>query len=95
MRREAIAVVFDAIHATLSGPKGQNRQACLVISLSPPTAKYEEGPVAISSGICIQLGSVFQRVDEHFGSFSGLLPEQRDLALHPTLIDGRKRAQAS
>ena len=95
MRREAIARVFDAMHSTLSGPRDQNRQACLLVSLSPPTAKYEEGPVAISSGICVPLGSVFQRVDQHFASFGGPVPEQRDLALHHALIGGRKRVKAS
>lgn len=95
MRREAIAAIFSAMHSALSGPRGQNRQACLLISLSPAAAKYEEGPVAISSGICVPLGSVFERVDQHFGSLGAPGPEQRDLALHPTLIDGLKQAKTS
>jgi hypothetical protein len=95
MRREAIATVFDAMHSILSGPRNQNRRACLLISLSPPAAKYEEGPVAISSGICVALSSVFERVDQHFGSFGAPVPEQRDLALHPALIGGRERAKTS
>jgi hypothetical protein len=89
MRKDAIAEVFDVLRSTLSGPKDQNRQARLVISLSPPTVRYEEAPAVVSAGTCVPLEPVFDRVDRHLGSFLGLVPEQRDLALSPALIAGR------
>lgn len=94
MRKDAIALVFDGLRSALSGPKDQNREACLVISVSPPSVKYEEVPVVVSRGTCVPLGPVFERVDRHVGSFLGTFPEQRDL-LSPAVIGSRARPKMS
>lgn len=95
MRKDAIATVFDALRSTLAGPKGQNHEARLVISLSPPAVRYEEAPVVVSAGICVPLAPVFERVDRHFGSLLGTNPEQRDLGFGLTVLPGRTGGKRS
>ncbi len=94
MRKDAIAAVFDLLRTALLGPKRQNSQAHLFISIDPPAVSYKEAPTKGSDGILVPLGPIFARVDQHLGSHPGSIRDQRD-ALSPTLLSGRRRSVSS
>ncbi|HJY07292.1 MAG TPA: hypothetical protein VJ323_13315 [Bryobacteraceae bacterium] len=91
MRKDAIATIFDLLRNALLGPKRQNSQAHLLISIDPPAVSYREAPTKGSEGILVPLESVFARVDHHLGSYPGSVREQRDV-LSPALISGRRKS---
>jgi hypothetical protein len=97
MRRQAIASVFDALRAALSGPRALNPEAQLHIMLQPPRVRYLEHPAVIEGGLVLPLKSVFQQVDTYLG-VGFIAPkefDQADLQLGPTVIAGKKRKNVS
>ena len=96
MRRQAVASVFDAVRAALSGPRALNPEAQLHITLQPPRVKYVEQPTTIEGGLVLPLKPVFRRVDTYLGAGLVVPNEfgQADLQLGPTVIAGKKRKNA-
>lgn len=94
MRKDAIAAVFDLLRSALLGPKRQNSQAHLLISIDPPAVSYKEASTKGSEGILVPLEPVFARVDQHLGSHPGSVRDQRDV-LSPALVSGRRKPASS
>jgi hypothetical protein len=94
MRKDAIAAVFDRLRAALLGPKRQNSQAHLHISIDPPAVSYKETPTKCSDGILVPLETIFARVDNHLSSHPGSVREQRDV-VRPAVVSIRRKRESS
>lgn len=89
--RKKLALVGEALRRVLSGPRIANRDACLLVSFTPPSATYldREGPSV--EGLHVRLGPIFAAVDEYLGvSGSSAESAQAILPLRPSIATSRR-----
>lgn len=89
LQRAAIAVVFDAIHDELRGPRPQNPSPLLHVTIEPPAAAYLADQQAAREGIVIALGPIFEKVDSHLG----IAPSKQHEMFPVANADGLTRKQ--
>jgi hypothetical protein len=91
--RKKLALVGEAMRKTLTGPRGANRDARLLVTFTPPAVTYLESDARIAEGLVLQLGLQFAKVDEYLGvSGPGYESAQTVLALSPAVTIGRRGA---
>jgi len=91
VQRKALALVSDALRRPLSGPRVANRRARLAITFSPAEAMYLSADTQVHEGLVLQLGPVFERVDEYLGvSGSSGVGAQSNLPLRPAIVTERR-----
>lgn len=87
LKRSAIALLLPAIAHELSGPRPVARNPKLVLTLSPPMARYVDGEVTIEEGIVRPLASILARADAQIMQAGrDSLSLQGSLNFAPTLI---------
>lgn len=94
VERRALAQVAELLRQVLTGPRGANRGARLLLTLLPPVVTYlEHDTAAVEEGLVVRLGPLFARVDEYLG-VAGPSPDtaQAVLPLRPAIAAGRRRA---
>jgi hypothetical protein len=88
--RKRLALVSEALRATLTGPRSVNRGAKLLLTFAPPAAKYLDDDVGVIEGLVVQLGPKFAKVDEYLGvSGTAYTSLQAELPMHPVIATAR------
>ena len=85
--RKTLALASVALRRTLTGPRGANRDARLLITFSPPAAVYLAADAPVAEGLVVRLGTLFAKVDEFLGvSGPGREGVQTALPLNPGIV---------
>ena len=91
VERKKLAQAAEALRRELTGPRGANRDARLLIRFAPSTVTYLESGSPVAEGLVIQLGPLFEKVDEYLGASSASGAQaQAVLPLRPTIATGRR-----
>jgi hypothetical protein len=93
VERKALAQVGESLRQALTGPRRADREARLLITISPPAVFYLEPDAPVREGLVVSLGPLFATVDEYLGA-SGPSGEavQGVLPLEPAVASSRRRA---
>jgi hypothetical protein len=94
IERSALARVTEALYKTLLQPRRANREARLLITITPPVVLYLEPNSPVTEGLVMNLGPLFARVDEYLGA-SGPCPEaaQALLPFEPAIATARQSSR--
>jgi hypothetical protein len=80
VRRAAVGEIGGLLRDVLGGPRLQNEEQCLEVTISPPSARIAE-PLASRDGIIIPLSPLYARIDTYLS-----YDPQLSLQFGPTLI---------
>lgn len=96
IERKALAQITEALRQALLGPRRANREARLVITITPPAVHYLESETSVTEGLVVNLGALFAKVDEYLGtSGPSSEPTQAVLPLQPAIATVRRRSSRS
>lgn len=90
LRLQAIASIGLLLREELAVPRELNKNAGLLIKISPPSVKYIDMESELGSGIKVPLKEIFDRIDR-YGSFAPLAGESANLNLAPSIIRSQQQ----
>jgi hypothetical protein len=94
--RKKLAEVATALRRELSGPRPANRDARLLITFLPSSARYLASDAPVVEGLVVPLGALFAKVDEYLGVSGGHQSNtQANLPLPPAIASSRRGSSRS
>lgn len=90
VKRSTLALAGEQLRQALTGPRKASRESRLVVTFDPATATYLDPGVPAAEGIVVQLGPLFEKVDEYLGVSGSRRKSTAILPLRPVIATARR-----